>query len=60
MWKLIIFAVTALGTYGLITAPENHFTAGEQWFIFSLIAFHVYKYVWLVIINAIIYNKRNN
>ena len=59
MWKLIIFAVTALGTYGLITAPENHFTAGEQWFIFSLIAFHVYKYVWLVIINAIIYNKRN-
>jgi len=58
MWKLILFGVTALGTYVLITEGDT-MDEGEKWIIFALIALHVYKYVWPVIVNAIIYNKRN-
>jgi len=58
MWKLILFGVTALGTYGLITEGDTMGTI-EICIILVLIVLHVYKYIWPIIRHFNTRSKRN-
>ena len=58
MWKLILFGVTALGTYGLIT-DFTSFRTIEICIILVLIVLHVYKYIWPIIRHFNTRSKRN-